>query len=304
MVKCLICMCDFKRVTRTHLLKHGLSTDEYLQQYPGAELVGEELRRAYSKAFRENNPMHNPEYVNKVVAALTGTPKTACHRQKISEFRKGRSWGTHTEEHKEKMRQISKDTMEVRKQNGWKAPKLSEEQRAKISHALKGNTNAKGIPSSTKGKKLNLTPEQRLNRSEKRRAYMNANPTGIRTSSFETKFMEFCNSHAIVYIHQFPIENWTFDFFLPSIGLLVELDGEYWHTTRKTLNRDKIKSKVAEANQLMLLRISDHNPDFMLIFNDMESIKDHTATVLNERQQRLSGTSIPEIVPVTPFKED
>ena len=55
MLKCLLCEKEFKRITRTHLKTHNVTTDEYINKFPNAEIISEDLKISYGKYFRENN---------------------------------------------------------------------------------------------------------------------------------------------------------------------------------------------------------------------------------------------------------
>ena len=83
-----------------------------------------------------------------------------------------------------------------------------------------------------------------------------------KNSKLELKFKEFLSKNNLMYEHQYIIYDinytgaWTYDFYIPSLNLLVEMDGEYWHRKPETLNRDIIKNKLAEKNGKSLVRIS------------------------------------------------
>jgi very-short-patch-repair endonuclease len=292
----MICNKQYKRVTSSHLKSHGYTTQEYLYEFPTAILFSDELRHAYGKKARENNPMHDAKTVEKVRQKITGVPKSDSHKAKLSESRIGVSWGKHTDEHKERMSVISKENMLSRIEAGWKPPEWTDERRLQQSKRMLGNKRHANSPHN-KDMKLSLTDKQRENRSEKRRAWMRDNRNSIRTSSIENSYIEWCLSNDITFIHQYPIDTnkgtWIFDFFLPQLNLLVELDGEYWHCTRQQLNRDRIKNKIAGDNGYTLLRLSDLDLNFSLSFADKEIIDSHSEGVIISRQNKLGGNGIP-----------
>lgn len=47
MVECCICHKQFKMITNTHLAKHGITTERYLQSFPDADLCDEEMITRY-----------------------------------------------------------------------------------------------------------------------------------------------------------------------------------------------------------------------------------------------------------------
>jgi len=295
-IACMICKKQFNRVTGSHLKNHGITTKDYLIRYPDAKLFSDDLRYAYGKSARENNPMHNKATVEKVRAKLTGMPKSEEHKIKISKNRKGVSWGKHTEEHKEYISEISRKNRQQLLASGWKLPKWSDERKIEQSKKMKGNKIGK-LANHNKGKSLNLSNEQRINRSNKRREFLSKNKETIRTSSFEDKYAAWCDSHNIIYEQQFVIDTskgkWLYDFFLPEFNMLVELDGEYWHCTKKALARDKIKNRLAKKHGFTILRISDKNPDFSLTFINSEIILEHSESLLKHRQIILDGRDNP-----------
>lgn len=47
------------------------------------------------------------------------------------------------------------------------------------------------------------------------------------------------------------------DAYIPSLNLIIEADGEYWHSLPKTINRDKSKNAYLKACGYNLLRLSE-----------------------------------------------
>jgi very-short-patch-repair endonuclease len=56
--------------------------------------------------------------------------------------------------------------------------------------------------------------------------------------------------------HGFSLENKNFDYKLGK-KILIELDGEYWHSKEEVKNNDTIKNKIAKDNCYLLIRVSD-----------------------------------------------
>jgi hypothetical protein len=286
MITCEICKKLFKRITGTHLNTHDLTTTEYSSLYPDAETISSELRHSYGKAFREANPMHNEESKNKVIIALTDRPKSEEHKKKLSESRTGKSWGSHTEEYKINMAEISKENMKARLENGWRPPKWTVEQRLARSKLMMGNSNGKN-GHHNKGRLLNLTNEQRMNRSLKRSAYLSTNKTKSSFTSIELECAEFLLKNNIEYISQFIVVaekcSWVFDFYIPSLNLLIEVDGEFWHSKPKQINRDLLKTNSARELGYNILRLSDTELNFNLIFEDSNTINQWSDEVIRRR---------------------
>jgi len=70
----------------------------------------------------------------------------------------------------------------------------------------------------------------------------------IRTSKLELKFESmFLKPLRINYIHQYEHKYKFYDFFLPEHGILIEVDGDFWHGNKKT---NKKLSKMQKRNQM------------------------------------------------------
>lgn len=100
MISCLVCQRTFSMITNTHLKSHALTTDKYLELYPGANLVDEAERlRASAHAKKHNKPGQSRPGVGEKIKetrslrkaqgvdygkALRGVTKTEETKQKLS----------------------------------------------------------------------------------------------------------------------------------------------------------------------------------------------------------------------------
>jgi very-short-patch-repair endonuclease len=78
---------------------------------------------------------------------------------------------------------------------------------------------------------------------------------------------ELLNKYSISYISQYELNNRFFDFYLVDLNYLIEIDGTYHHAKnidnfydmdriqKRTRYNDIIKNKIAEQNNIPLLRI-------------------------------------------------
>ena len=48
MVTCMICKKEFRRISNTHLKQHGITCNEYMQQFPDSEMIDSNLRKQIS----------------------------------------------------------------------------------------------------------------------------------------------------------------------------------------------------------------------------------------------------------------
>ena len=82
----------------------------------------------------------------------------------------------------------------------------------------------------------------------------------------EKKFETWLQSNNISYKSPYPLKGKLYDFYIPSMNMLVEIDGIYWHgkgildeelseTQKLNRNNDRIKDCIAKENGYNLLRI-------------------------------------------------
>nr|DAD60151.1 MAG TPA: Endonuclease [Bacteriophage sp.] len=95
--------------------------------------------------------------------------------------------------------------------------------------------------------------------------YLLANPE-IRTS-IEIKMESFLASENVDFIFQYRISHYKVDFFVPSLNLIIETDGDYWHcnpriykngpindTQRDSIAKDKRKDEFLKSRGYTILR--------------------------------------------------
>lgn len=92
-------------------------------------------------------------------------------------------------------------------------------------------------------------------------------------------------------LHQYIVEKegsyagaWLYDFYLPDLNMLVEVDGEYWHSkSKEQINKDKIKTKIASELSYDFCRISDSDFRPELIFESRESRAKNNSNIIKNR---------------------
>lgn len=121
--------------------------------------------------------------------------------------------------------------------------------REKISKALTGK------PKSEEHRKI-MAETLARNRKE----ILKGNP-----SKLEFTFAEILAGLGIEFIHQYHLDGFDYDFYIPSKNLLIEVDGDYWHghpdkfptlnnMQKKNHGLDKLKTKHAGDRNYELLR--------------------------------------------------
>lgn len=88
---------------------------------------------------------------------------------------------------------------------------------------------------------------------------------GRKQSKPEKEYEKELRKQGIEYKTQYFVENYPFDFYIPSKNLLVEIDGEFYHPLKKedcvypiqkhNFKRDKLKTMVAMNNGYKLKRV-------------------------------------------------
>ena len=132
----------------------------------------------------------------------------------------------------------------------------STSRRAKISNALKGK------PKSEAHKKILLETLAR-----NRKEILKGNP-----SKLEYTFASILESLNMNFIHQYHVDGFEYDFYLPDTNTLIEVDGDYWHANpikytddnlnnmqKKNLGLDKLKNQLAESKGYTLLRFWEND---------------------------------------------
>lgn len=114
------------------------------------------------------------------------------------------------------------------------------------------------------------------------------------TSKLEERFAKnFLDKLGVKYVYQFKAESIGryYDFYLPYEMVLIEVDGDYWHsknvlyenmtpTQKRNKRVDKLKDHWAKINGLPLIRIWE------------EDINKHPEKVLKMLQEKLITTQI------------
>ena len=143
--------------------------------------------------------------------------------------------------------------------------------RAKISKALTGK------PKSEEHRKIMLETLAR-----NRKEILKGNP-----SKLEFTFADILTGLGIEFVHQYEVEGFDYDFYIPEKNILIEVDGDYWHghpdkftelnnMQRKNKGLDALKTKHAATRNFQLLRFWEHDIKtnrFEVIKNLMEIIK-------------------------------
>ena len=219
-IACEICGKLFKVVNALHLRKHDITVEQYTKMYPNAPIYNEETRAKMSNssnAWYKNN--------TKKLSDIT--------KDKIRQKAIGRKTGPRSDETKARMRQAWCDNYDH-----WcasikeSANKPERKERARVTQqkiiAERGYHLARG-----------------------------------KESSFEKFAREILESKGFTVKTQKQTKTKIhgakryFDIFVEELNLIIELDGEFWHTRHERIEIDKGKTEAAINEGFNFLRISD-----------------------------------------------
>jgi very-short-patch-repair endonuclease len=115
-------------------------------------------------------------------------------------------------------------------------------------------------------------------------------------TKIELQFKNFLESHHLAYEGQFVLQTaigqFCFDFYIPGSNMLVEIDGEYWHSKScEQINRDRLKLKLAHKAGYLCVRISDQDWRPEIIFQSPDSINLHNTQLITSRLEKLQKGS-------------
>jgi very-short-patch-repair endonuclease len=284
MISCKICGDKFKNLTSHINAKHNMNKDSYLQLYPGAEIVSAELSAQFSSRSKLMHKKLKEDNYSKYMQIR----KTTCEKMRT---RKGDNF-----KHSDK-------TIEKMQQSALTRP-------PRIPHTT---ISKQRIAAAKLGKTINLTDKGRAdksakqklkwakrradtiefakyikNLSERRIAYIKIHgltiPKKGKITSLEKRFILFLEQHNIQYNFQFFLDGKYYDFYIPTLHLLVEVDGEYWHRMVPAIKNDLEKHVLAKELKYNLLRITNLHWFPELIFeSNYSKIISHNYAILNKR---------------------
>jgi very-short-patch-repair endonuclease len=91
-------------------------------------------------------------------------------------------------------------------------------------------------------------PEKRLN------ARMAKFRKSGRKTDIEKKMAKLLNKMGVDYVFQYPILKYNADFAIPALNIVIECDGDYWHSSPEAKARDAIRQKRIEKEGWLVLR--------------------------------------------------
>lgn len=93
----------------------------------------------------------------------------------------------------------------------------------------------------------------------------------IKSSQIEIDFLNVLKFYFKNVTHSFDLNGKNFDYKIGS-KILIELDGDYWHSKEEAKKNDLLKNKIAEENGYILFRISDKKVKSLEFINKINKI--------------------------------
>lgn len=154
--------------------------------------------------------------------------------------------------------------------------------------------------------KKKLTKKYKLKDSKSNNKNSNKKVVIVGTSKLEEDFAkEFLDKLLVRYIYQFEAKSIGrfYDFYLPDHNLIIEVDGDYWHsnpkfydlsnltpTQKRNRRVDEAKNKWALMNGIPVLRLWEHdirkNPKYVMdVLKETLNIQDKKR-IINENKKK------------------
>ncbi len=179
----------------------------------------------------------------KISAALKDVPKSPEHRAKLSQALMGHSVSQETRDkissanrgHVSPMRG-RRHSVESNRRNSekHKGKTLPDECKRKLSEVRRSPEYRQRNAENGRAQWQRLSVEERRQWMEMRFGHLSS----AQTSSIENMVASAMDECGVVYLRQVRIGPYSADLFLPNSNVVVECDGEYWHSTGRARDRD------------------------------------------------------------------
>ena len=293
-VVCQICQGKFKQLSGHLKHKHNLTLNEYKKKFNSPTICRELSNRLSNTIKSKNKEWGYNIFSNNTKETRNQKIKNMHERLKKEDMNKYQQVRNDT---CLKMRQIKGDNFkhseetkqrmsEKRKLNvGWNhKPETIEKIRKK---AIGRTGHVHSEETKQKMRDAWIIRKNSKNYSEYIRnlsiqSAKNLNNQKSYDTNIERDMKSFLEEKQIEYIHQYQLNNYSYDFYIPSMNLIIETDGEYWH--QSIVSKDIIKHESAIQSGFRFVRVSDMNWIPEIIFESEEIIKQHNENIYNHRE--------------------
>jgi very-short-patch-repair endonuclease len=191
-----------------------------------------------------NRPAHSVETKQKIGEAFKGRKFTEEHRQKISQAVRGVNHPFYSK----KMNPESIRKMADKK----RGVPLSDETKRKLSERFKGRR----LSESTRKKLSKITKDKWANDKEFVRKVVDGLSGRNGRTSIERKVAAILTELGVEFEEQYPISRCIVDFFIPAGNKIIEADGEYWHSSAKAREHDRLRDFYLKDKGYTILRLT------------------------------------------------
>jgi len=267
----------------------------------GDFIIGENITILANKCKRCGNPIpYYNTYCSKRCNSLDITDKQWSnpeHRKNISkknsasmlhQYKVGlRDKDTVTKAANEKTRQLVKEGKWILQQESVRESGRhltnTKEHREASTKRMKENNPMYNMETRKKvqitlAKTLELYPEKRIN------ARMAKHRKSGRKTYIETRMALLLDKMGVDYVFQYPILRYNTDFAIPTLKIVIECDGEYWH---KDKEKDAIRQKNIENEGWFVLRYTGAK-----INQCLDEIENELARVVGNHTGEYNTTSL------------
>lgn len=299
-ISCLVCGLEFHNLSSHLSAKHNLKKADYLLLFPNAKIVSEEMSSQFStRSEKMHAKLKEEDYAGYML-----TRKSVC---KTMRDNKGDDF-THSKETKEKMTDSRNAWLENPTNLQVMSDNWTKERREAQSKRMEGTTKCY-TDESRNLKKMRQQDAWKRRRDDKdsfdqylktlsarRKEYLKEHgislPKKGAITNIERQFIEFASEHNIEYNYQELVEGKLYDFYLPELNMLVEVDGEYWHRFPQAIKNDLEKHSIAKNKNITLVRISNTHWHPEIIFEGKETILENNFAIMNKRTTECQNLEI------------
>ena len=253
MITCQICKNEYKIITNQHLSKHGMTTEQYLSQFPDSKLLSEDTRKKYAE----------------------GTKKYYSHasKEEVASRYKNRVYSNESKDkirialisNKHKINYNDPKRVEAisNAKKKWWANKTKEERSAFFKDIV--------IPKIIQNEGYDNYARRCRMVGLKGYSFVIKKGKDKESNGFETYMFSIVESKGLTYYKQFEIDGWFYDCYIPEKNLIIEFDGDYWHAEKeedcindRLKNQwriDRVKDSIARKKGYSIIRVRESKKD-------------------------------------------
>lgn len=115
-----------------------------------------------------------------------------------------------------------------------------------------------------------------------------------RVSKIEKKFGDMLEHEGLSIQRSYRIGPWVCDFYVPSVNLVIEFDGKYWHSLPAMIKRDERKDEYLTEHGYRISRVTEGSTEYLSgVAKCLSSIHGSLDSSTHERRPIVSIESQP-----------